>query len=278
MENSVGLTGLPRVIQSRHSGPNPALFVAREARGMATPPRARGKRGVARGADGDLRREVALGCRVLALQGLAEGMLGIVGHRRPGAGTFWVKPADLPLAEVTPPSLLHFDLEGKLLEGDRPPHSEIPLYTEIYRLRPDVGAIVHLHSPWAAAFCTRGEGLAQLNQYSAFFLDGLPIFRDSPERVSTVALGQAIAQRLGGARALLIQHHGMVGVAPDMPTAVGTAVFLERAIQSQALAAQFGPLVPLDAGWAKRLAASTPYARLISHEWAACLRRLGRRR
>jgi L-fuculose-phosphate aldolase len=182
------------------------------------------------------------------------------------------------LEEVTPESLLRFDLDGKLLAGDRPPHSEIPLYTEIYRRRPDVGSIVHLHSPYAAAFCTRGEGLAQLNQYSAFFLDGLPIFRESPERVSTVALGRAIAQRLGGAKVLLIQHHGMVSVGPDMSTAVVTAIFLERAIQAQALAAQFGPLVPLDENWAKRLAASTPYSRLIAHEWSACLRRLRRRR
>ncbi len=221
---------------------------------------------------------MALGCRVLALEGLAEGMLGIVGHRRPGAETFWIKSSDLMLEEVTPESLLCFNLEGKLLAGDRPPHSEIPLYTEIYRLRPDVGSIVHLHSPYAAAFCTRGEGLDRLNQDSTFFLDDLPIFRESPERVSTVALGRAIAQRLGGAKALLIQHHGMVAVGQDMPTAVVTAIFLERAIQSQALAAQFGPLVTLDAHWARRLAESTPYARMIGQHWAACLRRLERRR
>ncbi len=229
------------------------------------------------GADRDLRRDAAVGCRVLALQGLAEGMLGIVGHRRPGAETFWIKSSDLLLEQVTPESLLCYNLDGKLLRGDRPPHSEIPLYTEIYRLRPDVASIVHLHSPFAAAFCTRGEGLAQLNQYSAFFQDDLPIFRESPERVATVALGRAIAERLGGAKALLIQHHGMVAVGPDMPAAVGTAVFLERAIQSQALAAQFGPLVPLDAHRTKRLAESTPYGRLIAHEWAACLRRLARK-
>jgi ribulose-5-phosphate 4-epimerase/fuculose-1-phosphate aldolase len=63
---------------------------------------------------------------VLALEGLAEGMLGIVGGRRPGAETFWIKSSDLRLEEVTPESLLCFDLEGKLLAGDRPPHSEIP--------------------------------------------------------------------------------------------------------------------------------------------------------
>jgi L-fuculose-phosphate aldolase len=234
--------------------------------------------GSSRDSDGALRRDVALGCRVLALQGLAEGMLGIVGHRRPGAQAFWIKSSDLPLDEVTAESLLQYDLEGKRLHGARPPHSEVPLYTEIYRLRPDVGSIVHLHSPYAAAFCTRGEGLAQLNQYTAFFQDDLPIFRETPERVNTVALGRAIAQRLGGAKALLIQHHGIVAVGPDMPTAVGTAVFLERAIQSQALAAQFGPLVSLDAHRTKRLAESTPYARLIGHEWLACLRRLARKR
>ncbi len=234
--------------------------------------------GAAKDGERGLRRDVALGCRVLALLGLAEGMLGIVGQRRPGADTFWIKSSDLPLDEVTAESLLQYDLEGKLLQGERPPHSEIPLYTEIYRLRPDVGAIVHLHSPYAAAFCTRGEGLAQLNQYSAFFLDGLPIFDESPERVATVALGRAVAQRLGAAKAMLIQHHGMVSVGPDMATAVGTAIYLERAIQSQALAAQFGPLVSLDVPWARRLAESTPYTRLFAHEWAAALRRLGRKR
>ena len=236
------------------------------------------KRRNAAAGEQDLRRDVALGCRVLALQGLAEGMLGIVGHRRPGAQTFWIKSSDLPLEEVTAESLLQYDLDGTLLRGGRPPHSEIPLYTEIYRLRPDVASIVHLHSPYAAAFCTRGEGLAQLNQYTAFFQNDLPIFGESPERVNTVELGRAIAERLGGAKALLIQHHGMVTVGADMPTAVGTAIFLERAIQSQGLAGQFGPLVSLDAYWTKRLAESTPYARLMAHEWAACVRRLARKR
>ncbi|HEY7676662.1 MAG TPA: class II aldolase/adducin family protein [Candidatus Methylomirabilis sp.] len=236
------------------------------------------RRRAAAAGEQNLRRDVALGCRVLALQGLAEGMLGIVGHRRPGAETFWIKPSDLPLDEVTAESLLLYNLDGKLLRGDRPPHSEIPLYTVIYRLRPEVASIVHLHSPYAAAFCTRGEGLAQLNQYTAFFQNDLSIFRESPERVNTAALGRAIAERLGGAKALLIQHHGMVAVGADMPTAVGTAIFLERAIRSQALAGQFGPPVSLDAHWTKRLAESTPYARLIGHEWAACLRRLARKR
>lgn len=238
----------------------------------------RGRRKSGQEADRELRRQVALGCRALALEGLADGMLGIAGARPPAGRTFWIKSSDLMLEEVTPESLLLYDLEGKLLRGHRPPHSEIPLYTEIFRRRPDVGAMVHVHSPYAAAFCTRGEGLAQLNQYSAFFLDGLPIFRESPERVSTVALGRAMAERLGAARAMLIQHHGMVAVGPDMATAVVTAIFLERAIQAQAQAAQFGPLVPLDAGRARRLAESTPYARLIGQHWAACLRRLARRR
>ena len=86
----------------------------------------KGERGMQQDAGQALRRDVALGCRVLGLEGLAEGMLGIVGHRRPGAETFWIKSSDLPLEEVTPESLVLYNLEGRLLQGDRPPPQRDP--------------------------------------------------------------------------------------------------------------------------------------------------------
>ena len=48
------------------------------------------------------------------------------------------------------------DLEGKKLEGERNPSSEIQMHLEVYRQRPEIQAVVHAHPPVATAFAVAG--------------------------------------------------------------------------------------------------------------------------
>src|SRR5688572_17143181 len=57
---------------------------------------------------------------------------------------------------MTPEMLCITDLEGRKLDGERDPSSEMQMHLEVYRQRPDVNAVVHAHPPIATGFAVAG--------------------------------------------------------------------------------------------------------------------------
>src|SRR5215831_2216626 len=99
-----------------------------------------------------LRRRLAEACRMLALAGQGDDVWGHATARVPGTDTFWMKPAAMGLEEVGTDDLLLIDFDGKVLGGKRPRHSEVFIHSEILRVRPEVGAVVHTHPVSATVF------------------------------------------------------------------------------------------------------------------------------
>src|SRR3954453_8970221 len=98
--------------------------------------------------DTRLREQVAWSCRILAMGGHGDYTLGHVSAREAGGEHILMKPNGLGLEEVGPGDLLALDLEGAKLSGAVPILLEYLLPTEIYKARPDVGAVVHTHPPY----------------------------------------------------------------------------------------------------------------------------------
>src|SRR5215467_11852025 len=76
----------------------------------------------------------------------AEGILDYSGHvstRIPGRDAFTIQIGSTSRAEVSLESMLVVDYDGKVLEGDGQPPSELPIHLEIFRARPDVQSILH---------------------------------------------------------------------------------------------------------------------------------------
>ncbi len=88
-----------------------------------------------------LKRTLADACRILAMAGQGDDVWGHATARVPGTETFWMKPAAIGLEEVSPDDLLLVDIDGKVLRGRRPRHSEVFIHSEIMRARPEVGAV-----------------------------------------------------------------------------------------------------------------------------------------
>ena len=57
---------------------------------------------------------------------------------------------------MTPDMMCITDLDGRKLQGDRDPSSEMLMHLEVYRQRPDVQAVVHAHPPIATGFAVAG--------------------------------------------------------------------------------------------------------------------------
>src|ERR671933_348265 len=90
----------------------------------------------------DLREEVAQIARRMISSGLVTGTSGNVSARTP-EGNVLITPSGLDYGKLEPEDVVLVDLEKNVLKGELEPSSETPMHTGIYRLRPQVGAIVH---------------------------------------------------------------------------------------------------------------------------------------
>ena len=93
----------------------------------------------------------------LPRNGLVTWTSGNVSARDPSTGLVVIKPSGVRYDELTPEHMVVMNLEGETVEGDFLPSVDSASHLYIYRVRPDVGGIVHTHSPYATAFAAVGH-------------------------------------------------------------------------------------------------------------------------
>jgi L-fuculose-phosphate aldolase len=215
-----------------------------------------------------LREQVAWACRVLAAEGYADLTLGHVSARGPD-GDIWIKRKGIALAEVEPDDVVALDDPTAVL------HLETVLHTSVYRVRPDVGAVVHGHPPYATALGATRSHLSLLTHDAVLFADGVGRF-DEPDLIVDDDQGSRVAAALGERRAVLLQNHGVVVVGKDVPWAVLTAATLERAARLQSVASTLGELRPIGEELARQLLPAKYRDEFVEEYWAAWQRRVAR--
>jgi HCOMODA/2-hydroxy-3-carboxy-muconic semialdehyde decarboxylase len=95
----------------------------------------------------DLVTTLVVANRILYRHGVVDGF-GHVSVRDPGASDRFLLSRSLAPGQVTAADVMTFDLDGNPQNGDaRQPYLERFIHGEIYRARPDVGSVVHSHSP-----------------------------------------------------------------------------------------------------------------------------------
>jgi len=166
---------------------------------------------------------------------------------------------------VTAADIMEYDLDDVPVDPrGRAVYLERFIHGEIYRVRPDVRAVVHNHSPSVIPFGVTGAPLRPLYHMSAFLWPGVPIFEiRSAGRPATdmlvrdAALGQALARSLGAGPVVLMRGHGAVVVGASVPEVVFRSVYTEMnaRLQAQAMALG-GNITYLDPDEAKRAQAS----------------------
>ncbi|MDQ3212784.1 MAG: class II aldolase/adducin family protein [Acidobacteriota bacterium] len=107
------------------------------------------------------------------------------------------------------------DLEGRKLEGDRSPSSEIAMHLEVYRERPEIQAVVHAHPPVATAFAVAGIPLdrAVLAEVVTT-LGSIPIAEYATP--STKELPQAVRKYVKAHDGMLLANHGALTLGSDL--------------------------------------------------------------
>ncbi len=225
-----------------------------------------------------LRRRLVDACRILAMAGQGDDVWGHATARVPGTDTFWMKPAGLGLEEIGPEDLQLIDLDGKILRGPHPRHSEVFIHSEILRARADVGAVVHTHPVPATVFSSLGVPLRPImHEGTNFVPPDVPRFTETTDLIVTPALGRAVARTLGDRPALFLVNHGIVTAGATIEEATVNALLLDKIARAQLMVPGGVPRVWTsdDEALVKRKRIYNPEA--LASRWAYYQRvRLGR--
>ena len=95
----------------------------------------------------------ALACNLrLPASGLVTGTFGNASAFDRQRGVFAIKPSGVPFSDLTAEDMPVLDVHGKVVFGSRRPSSDMPTHALLYEAWPDIGGVVHTHSPYAVAW------------------------------------------------------------------------------------------------------------------------------
>jgi L-fuculose-phosphate aldolase len=169
------------------------------------------------------REAIVATCQELSRAGLVVGTAGNVSVR--SGDLVAVSPSGLRYAELTPELVGVHRLDGTAVEAPLSPTSELPLRLAIYAARPEVGAIVHTHSPAATALSTLVDEIPSVHYYVAMF--GGPVIVAPYATYGTEELARNVVDALRDRTGCLMGNHGAVSVGRDLVSAHEKSVYLE---------------------------------------------------
>lgn len=150
-----------------------------------------------------------------------------------------ITPAGINKGFMTEDDVVVVDMGGTRLRGNGQPSSEGKMHYEIYKLRPDVQAIIHAHPPFAVAFALAHRELPDDILPEATILLGhvpcLPYVTPS-----TIELAREVAQGLLRRNAALMANHGAITLGRDLEEAYNRMELLEQTCMSVAYASLLG--------------------------------------
>lgn len=146
---------------------------------------------------------------------------------RVGEDRFVVTPSAMAYETMTPADVCVVDSAGNVVEGERRPTSDITAILYIFNHRPDVGAVIHTHQPYATALSLVSDELPAdfvtvIDELNAA-VQVAPFTRSSDE-----GMGVQTVEYAGDALAVILKHHGAIALGRDVDEALSSAVSLEE--------------------------------------------------
>jgi L-fuculose-phosphate aldolase len=172
----------------------------------------------------EVRAAVATAALRLFEAGLLRGTSGNLSAR--AGGLVAVTPTGVDYRRLDQGSVPVVDLDGRQVDGELAPSSELPLHLAVYRARPDVGAVVHTHSRFATTFAVLGEELPAVHYLLAHA--GRRVRVAPYATYGTGELADACVAALAGDRAVLLANHGVVAVGTGLERALLAAEAVEE--------------------------------------------------
>jgi L-fuculose-phosphate aldolase len=170
-----------------------------------------------------LAAKVLATARTMNASGINRGSAGNVSARCDTG--FLITPTGMAYDSCTAADMVKVGADGTAT-ASRKPSSEWRFHRDIYAARPEAGAVVHTHSPFATALACQEEGIPAFHYMVARF-GGADVRCAAYATFGTQELSDAIISALDARCACLMAHHGMVVFGRDADHALALAIELE---------------------------------------------------
>lgn len=155
-----------------------------------------------------LRQEVIDTCLWLKSHGLVFSTWGNISVRLDD-GNILITPSKLDYDIMTPDDLVVLAPDGTQVSGTRLSTSEREIHRRVMNKRRDIGAIIHMHSPYAMMAAARNEGVPVISEEMCQLLGGaIPLSREFVPSDMHKRLGEVVSESITDANAVLIRNHG----------------------------------------------------------------------
>ena len=185
-----------------------------------------------------LKREVYEANMLLPKYNLVTFTWGNVSGIDRESGLFVIKPSGVDYDKLRPEDMVVVDLDGNRVEGEMNPSSDTATHVELYKAFPNIGGIVHTHSPWATSWAQAGRGIPCYGTTHADYMYGeIPcvrnLTREEIEEAYEKNTGVLIAEYFKdkdyvAMPAVLCKNHGPFTWGKNAHEAVHNAVVLEN--------------------------------------------------
>ena len=197
--------------------------------------------------------ELVTANRILAREGVVDSF-GHVSIRHPDRADRYVLSRARAPECIEPGDLMEFALDGTPIDpAGRKPYAERFIHGAVYEARPEVGAVVHHHSPGVIPFSVTGATLSPIMHMCAGIgievptWDSRAAFGDTNLLVTTIDMARDLARGLGTRPVILMRGHGAVVAAASLREAVFNAIYLQVNADLQMKAAALGEVTFLSA-------------------------------
>lgn len=187
-----------------------------------------------------LKKEVYEANMLLPKHGLVTFTWGNVSGIDRESGLFVIKPSGVDYEKLTPSDMVVMDLDGNQVEGNLNPSSDTKTHLVLYNRFPQLGGIVHTHSPWATSWAQAGRDIPCYGTTHADYIYGdIPCVRnltkqeldEDYERNTGVLIADLFQEKKLDCMAVpcvLCKNHGPFAWGKDAADAVHNAVVLEE--------------------------------------------------
>ena len=194
-------------------------------------------------AERGIRMRLVVAARRLAAAGANSGTAGNLSARVEQG--YIVTPSAVPYDTMHPEDLVFMGMDWTHGGGQRPPSSEWRLHRDIYAHRPEVGAVVHAHSPYATTVACLRRPIPAFH-YEVALAGGADIRCATYATFGTQELSDATLVALEDRKACLLANHGIVALGPTVDAALELAEKVEALARMYWQALQVGEPVLLD--------------------------------
>lgn len=201
----------------------------------------------------ELKKAVYEANMLLPKYGLVTFTWGNVSQIDRETGYFAIKPSGVDYDKLAPEDMVIMDLDGNKIEGKYNPSSDTPTHLELYKAFPNIGGIVHTHSPWATSWAQAGRGIPCYGTTHADYMYGeIPCVRcltkEEIDGAYEKNTGLLIAEYFKendyeAVPAVLCKNHGPFTWGRDGHEAVHNAVVLEEVAKMAARCETINPQV-----------------------------------